>query len=384
MIGYAMLGPFRRVLRLFLSGLGLAVFLFVLPPAPRAQEPAAAADELSKHLAIRKSQAEDSRLSLEEREAIIHELAEALDRAALVSKNIEGREARWGQAIELLDGFREKNATHPRAREFQLQAAVYRWAQGQSWREVLDLNPASTRAREATVRALDDAIARLRAIVATDQEKALGENIRFRLARALADRADLEAAGSATRRALEADALEVLAQPLTEPGLQGFAGLLKGDLLRRSGHPAQAIDQIDAAARSIPTPPEREILSVRVAALIDQGKFTEAAAVVCGSHLEEPAKEHELVLVKLAQRASLPPGADRLKVEQELFDLVKSAGSRISSDSRLARLALARSGIDRDLDPRNAPEAWDIWAESYEIFGDAAKAAGLELRAAAR
>ena len=139
-----------------------------------------------------------------------------------------------------------------------------------------------------------------------------------------------------------------------------------------------------AAARSVPAPPEREILSVQVPALIDQGKFTEATALVRGSHLEEPAKEHELVLLKLAQRASLPRGGDRLKIEQELLDLVKSARSRTSTDSRLARLALARSGIEGDLDPRNAPEAWDIVAESYEMSGDAAKAGGLELRAAAR
>ena len=378
-----MIEPLRRAVHGSLPGLGLVALLFVLPPALCAQEPAAA-DELSLHLATCKSQAEDPRLSIDEREAIIQELAETLNRAALASRDIEGREARWGQAVALLDGFRDQNAGRPRAREFQLQAAVYRWAQGQSWREVLDLNPDSRRAREEAVRALDDAIARLRSIGATDQEKALAENIRFRLARALADRADLESTGSAARRSLEADALTVLGQPVNEPGLRGFAGLLKGDLLRRGGHPAQATDQIDAAARSIPAPPEREVLSVQVPALIDQGKFAEAAALIRGSHLEEPAKEHELVLVKLAHRVSLPPGGDRLKIEQELLELVKSAGSRTSSDSRLARLALARSGIEGDLDPRNAAEAWDILAESYEISGDPAKAGQLELRAVAR
>ena len=174
--------------------LALTVVLLVLPPALCAQEPDGA-DELSVHLTTRKSQAEDSRLPIDEREAIIQELAETLNRAAIASKGIEGREARWGQAIALLDGFRDKNAGCPRAREFQLQAAVYRWAQGQSWREVLDLNPDSSRAREEAVRALDDAIARLRTIGVVDEEKALAENIRFRLARAMADRADLEAAG---------------------------------------------------------------------------------------------------------------------------------------------------------------------------------------------
>jgi hypothetical protein len=378
-----MIERLRCPLRCCLPGLVLAVFLFALPPALGAQEPAPA-DELSGHLATRKSQAEDPGLSIDEREAIIQELAELLNRAAMGSKTVEQREARWGQAMALLDEFRDKNVGHPRAREFQLQAAVYRWAQGQGWQEILDLNPSSSRAREHAVWALDDAIARLRAIKATEQENALVENIRFRLARALADRADLDPADSTTRRSLQADALSVLGEPISEPGLRGFADLLKGDLLRRSGHTAQAIALVDEAAGSNPAPPEREVLSVRIPALIDQGRFADAADLIRSSHLEEPAKEHELVRVKLAQRASLPPAADRLKIEQELLGLVKSAGLRTSSDSRLARLALARSGIEGDLDPRNAPEAWDILAGSYEMVGDAAKAGRLELRAAAR
>jgi hypothetical protein len=177
-----------------------------------------ASDELAQLLATLKRKAEDVTLAIGQREAIVQEMASALDRAAQRSSDPDQKQARWSQAIDLLDAFRDQNKGHPRNREFQLQASVFRWAQGQSWGEFSTLNPGDSRSAERANAALDDAITRLRAISQEGIENVLGDNIRFRLAQALADRAEREPADSPRRQSEEADALELLRQPVSEPG----------------------------------------------------------------------------------------------------------------------------------------------------------------------
>ena len=72
-------------------------------------------------------------------------------------------------------------------------------------------NPAESRPRQQAVATLDDAVTRLRAISAGEAGDILGDNLRFRLARALADRAELEPGDTAPRRAQLAEALDCLA-----------------------------------------------------------------------------------------------------------------------------------------------------------------------------
>ena len=126
------------------SLLGL-LLLVTATPLP-AQEPTAA-DELARHLANIKLQVEDISLPIGQREALALGMAGTLDRAAQAAPGAEPRQAQWNQAIEILDTFNSQNPGHPRTREFQLQAGVYRWASGRSWSEVCDLNPADVRAR---------------------------------------------------------------------------------------------------------------------------------------------------------------------------------------------------------------------------------------------
>jgi len=351
-------------------------------PSLRAQEPAPG-DELAQHLATLKAQVEDTSLAVGQREALVQEMAGTLDRAARGAVAAGQRQERWAQAVGLLDEFNSQNPGHPRTREFQLQAAVYRWAQGQGWREAGELNPGDSRAlREAAAAALDDAIARLRAISAEDVEKVLAENVRFRLARALADRAGLEPMSSPIRRAREADALALMQEPMTEAGLRGFSGLLKAGLLLRGSRLDEAAAELDAVSRTDPPPPEREILDVRIPVLISQKKFKEAEAAITASHLDLPGKDLELVDVRLAELTRPAPGTDRFAVEQDLFRLIKALRQGNTNEARLGLLALARSGIDPD--PRNPAEIWDILAEAHEVQGDAVKAGALELRAARR
>ena len=164
------------------------------------------------------------------------------------------------------------------------------------------------------VAALDDAIVRLCAVSAAEAEKVLADNVRFRLARALADRADLEPDHSATRRSQESDALELLKPPATEPGLKGFVGLLKADLLRRANRFDEAAAELAAAVKTDPPPPENEVLEVRLPLLVGQKKHAEAVAAIMGSHQGDAAKDLEMVRLKLYELASPTTGSDRFSV----------------------------------------------------------------------
>ncbi|MGC8639399.1 MAG: hypothetical protein ACP5XB_05920, partial [Isosphaeraceae bacterium] len=306
----------------------------------------------------------------------------ALDQAAQHSQDADVKQARWSRAIDLLDVFNRENTGHPRSREFQLQAGVFRWAQGQSWGELKQLNPGDAKSIERAKSALDDAIARLKAISLEGVENVLADNVRFRLARALADRAELEPASSDLRQAQEKSALELLQQPVTEPGLQGFTGLLRAELLRRTGRPAEAAVILDAAAKTTPPPPEVETLDVRLKILASERKYTEAVQAINTSHLAEPAKKLELVRLRLNELAALPAGVDRFSVEKELFELLRDMLKEKTGQTRLALVALGARAIDPA--PRHEPYVWDILAEAKELYGDVQGAAAMEERAAKR
>lgn len=339
-------------------------------------------DELAQHLANMKRQVEDTSLPISQRESLLLGMAGALDRAALAAPGADRRQGFWNQAVEVLDTFNAQNPGHPRAREFQLQAAVYRWASGRSWREVGAMNPADGHARDQAIAALDDAITRLRAIATGDAGDVLGDNLRFRLARALVDRTDLEPADSPSRRTRESEALELLKAPMGEPALKGFAGLLKADLLRRAGQLDEAKGEADAASKSQPPPPEREVLDVLIPILTAQKKHAEALAAVKSSHLDEPARQLASVLVRMNETAGAAAGPEKAAAEREFFRELQALLARKGTEGRLALLKLARSGIEPD--PANEPEVWDIMAEAFDLRGDPEKAAALEERAAER
>jgi tetratricopeptide (TPR) repeat protein len=326
--------------------------------------------------------ADDTLLPIGQREEAILEMVGPLDRAAQAVTGTEQKEAQWTKAIELLDAFNVQNPGHPRTREFQLQAGVYRWAQGQSGRDLCDLNPTDLRARQRVVAALDDAITRLRAVQIQDADKVLVDNLRFRLARALADRASLEPSESVARRAQELEALELLKTPPSEPGLKGFVGLLKADLLQRDGKFDEASSEIDAAMRSNPPPSEQEVLGVRIPVLARQKKHEEAEALIKGSHLSDAAKDLEMLRLRLSELETREGGAKRFSDEQEVFRLMDSMRQRKSNETRLAMATLSRSGLEPD--PRHEPQVWDTLAEASEVLGDAGRAAALEERAARR
>ena len=208
-------------------------------------------DELARHLTTIRSQIENVTIGLGRREELALEMSATLDRAGQSSSDASVRRHRWSEAIELLDWFLKENPDPPRERQVRFQAAVLRWAQGRSWIETgLLLGPDDQKPRQEAVAALDNAIERFRSLAGGGNNPALVENLRFRLAEALADRADLEPGGTPARLTRESEALDLLDKTPAETGLTGFWHLLKADLLRR-------LESRPRPSKKSPSPPKR-------------------------------------------------------------------------------------------------------------------------------
>jgi hypothetical protein len=346
-----------------------------MAPSGRAaliQDPAADA-ELEQYLTTRREQVSSKFLDLSRREDLVLEMGSTLDRAAQAATSAEKRRERWQQAIALLDGFLEENTEPPRAREMRFQAGVFRWAQAQSWIQAGELAPGDPGPRKQAVTALDDAIVRFRSIGGGGDNASLADNVRFRLAEALADRASLEPVDSAGRRARESEALDLLEHPPDESALAGFWFLLKADLLRRQGKPAEAETQLEAALKANPAPPEREVAEVRMPLFLEGNKYAEAIAFLQAAHLDAPAKELWTVRTRLAQLAVLPKGADRIAAETDLFRAVNDLQKGSSPELRQALLELAGSELQPDTG--HPPAVWDSLAAAYGAAGKPAVAA---------
>jgi len=367
--------PLRSILRnLLLPAAAAAAIASAMAQAPNP------IDELSRHLEGMKRQLEDPSVGVAQREILAIETAGTLDRAAQAETHIGAKQARWDEAVRLLDEFREKNRDQTRTKEFKLQAAVYRWAQARAWHDRHASAPADDAARAREVAALDDAIARLRSIV-SDEDGVLPDNIRFRLAWALADRAELEAPGAPTRLARDEQALKLLEKSPGEPRLAGYHKLLKAELLRRSGKFADAAVLITEASKLNPPPPESEVLDVSVRVLTNARKFVEARSVVTASKLAPGAKALDLVRIALAE-ARAAGGGDRSTAIKELMDQVRALRVLKAPETRIALAEWAASGVvPGDESP---PEAWDALAEGAVIRDDHVKAAEYEEKAAER
>ena len=223
-------------------------------------------------------------------------------------------------------GFSTRTLSRRAAREMRFQAGVYRWAQAQSWIQAGIASPGNPQPPRQAVAALDDAITRFRSVGATSDKKALADNLRFRLAEALADRASLDPAGDPARLTRETEAIDLLAQPPAEIGLTGFWFLLKADLLRRQGKPALAEAALQAAVTAKPPPPQSEITEVRLPLFLEAKKFPEAIEFLKTAHLDPPVQALWTIRTRLAQLAGLPAGIDRTAAENDLFAPRASSG----------------------------------------------------------
>jgi hypothetical protein len=338
--------------------------------------------ELSRHLTVVRTQIADLSIDPVRREQLVFDMAATLDRAAQAVTDPEKRRQRWALAIDLIDRFSRENADLPLARQLRFQAAVFRWAQAQTWFHASQAEPAETRFRDRAVALLDDAIERLRSVSTIGDRTTLGENQRFRLAQALADRAELEPAGSDDRRTREAEARKLLQTPATEVGLAGYWHLLQADLARRAGEMELAFKELDAAARAKPAPPERDRFDVEIPLRISRDQFGEALRAVDQSHLDAAMKGLWKVRIHLAQLAGAAQGVDRARIVSDLFREIAGLRKGRPPELRIALLALARAGIEPGTE--QSPEAWDAMAEAYQAAGSPEQAGRAALRAADR
>ncbi len=353
----------------------------VIVAAAVGQEPLNDA-ELSRHLTVVRTQIADVTVDPVRREQLALDMAATLDRAAYSVADGEVRRQRWALAIDLLDRFNQEHTGLPQARQLRFQAAVYRLAQGQSWLDASRFEPGDPRLRERGIALLDDSIERLRGVSVVGDRTSLGENLRYRLAEALADRAELEPDESPDRRERETEALDLLKEPATEVGLTGYWHLLRADLSRRLGKPQESEKELDAAAKAKPAPPERALFEVRVPLRVGQKQFAEAIQAVDASHLDPPLKGLWKVQIDLAQLAGPTKEADRSRIESDLFREVQTLRAGNSPYSKLAVLELGRGGIEPG--EGQPAEAWDAMADAYEFAGKTAQAGNAATRAADR
>ncbi len=339
-------------------------------------------DELARHLTTIRSQIENVTIDLARREELALEMAGTLDRAAQSATDATMRRRRWSQAIDLLDWFLKENPDPPRQRQVRFQAGVLRWAQGRSWDETAAAGPQDHKPRDEAIAAFDNAIERFRSVAGGGNNPTLADNLRFRLAEALADRADLEPKEAAGRRSRESEALDLLDNAPAESELVGFWHLLKADLLRRLGKPTEAEREIAAAVTSTPAPPAREVIEVKVPLLIELKRYDDAAKSLAPLPLEKPVKALWMVRICLARLGGLSAGGARFPIESELFGWIKELRAQQTLERRAALLDLAASSLVPDAN--QPPDVWESLADAYGIAGEPAKAGAAMVRAAER
>ncbi len=267
---------------------------------------------------------------------------------------------------------------------FGLQSAVYSWAKGQSRARQATVEPGDHAARTLALTDFDLAITRLAALLAetTDPADPLADNLRFRLARALADRVALDPS-RATANQERRQALASLGdRPFAEASVRGFVELLRAELLAGLDRFDEAQQAWDASATATPPPPISERLTILVPIAAARGRVTEAAEAIEKSGLDEAERSYLMIKLRLAERSHMEPGPDRARVEANAFRRVGVLRKENKAEARAALIDLARA-IDEPA-PGLDPEAWDLLSEGAQVLGQNDRAARLLLVAAAK
>jgi len=351
-------------LRRIATFLGLALLL-LMPRPGRADSP-----DL---VELRAALANDS-ISVDERARRALEGAATIDRATQRLTQASERRALWSQVVGLMDEFLEKHPDVEIAPTLRFQAAVYRWAEGRSFADQAELSPADPRLRPGGMAALDDAIRRFRAIVIKpgDPSKVLAQNIRFRLAQAIADRSRVGTEPDPARLAMDREALAILDSSLKLPPLLPYVSLLRSELANRLGLFGQAQIEVELAEKLDPPPPMEALIEARIVALCGRTQYEEARKAIQAAKLGESFKQMLLLRVTLARRRDKPPGKERKEIDQEAFRLAEPFRGSKTVEGRRALMDLARTIDEPAADA--LPEIWDLLAEGYLRLGDAARA----------
>jgi hypothetical protein len=354
----------------------------------RAQAPAPApprGDELRAHLEALSKQRDDVTLDLGVRERIALEMATTLDRAAATATTANQRRALWSEAAELLDQFSEKNPAHPSERTFRVQASVYLWARARDRLRAAELDPTDQADRAAGVTDLKECLGRLKPIatVVFNGDDVLAQNVRFRLAQVLADRAEFDATEDAkTREGWNAEALAALERPVSEPSLQGFALALRAELLGRLKRYDEALATADRLATARPAPPESDRVEIRATILAGKRDFAAAFKTVDASSLAPAEKVLFRARLRLAEYRDTTAGPGREASETALYRELKALRSSGRPETTAALAEVAK--IVREPTKDSEPVAWDLLADGAAAVGAFPRAGELERLAAAR
>ncbi|QDV34291.1 tetratricopeptide repeat protein [Tautonia plasticadhaerens] len=316
----------------------------------------------------------EASIDREERARDALDAADRLDAAAQAEPEAGRRASRWDAAVDLLDALLMVDPGNPIADAVDLQAAVYRWAEGRTWIAQLERSPADPEARARAIEALDDAIARLRRLWTQTRGRPEGDltaqNIRFRFAQALADRGDLE---DDPGRALDArqQALGRLKDLPLDPPLAGHATLLRARLLVELGELGEAEEAL-RQAEDMPGPGEAERLDVQLDLLLARKQFEEAIVAIERSGLDRPSKDVRAVRVRARQWIDLFPGRERSAVEEDAITRVRRLRDADRPEASPALARLAASIVEPD--DADDPGLWELLAEGHLARGDVGQA----------
>jgi tetratricopeptide (TPR) repeat protein len=325
--------------------------------------------------ALRAALADDA-VPLDERARRALEGAASLDQAAQRTTQASERRARWSQAVGLLDGFVEAHPDVDLAPLIRFQAAVYQWAEGRSFAEQAELAPSDPKTRPEAYRTLDDSIRRFREIkIKSDPTDVLAQNVRFRLAQAIADFARLDPENSSRRQGLEREALGMLDGSPATPALRPFVRLLRGELANRLGLFGQAQIEVEQAEKLDPAPPPEALLEAKVVALSGRTQYDEARKAIESAKVGEPLKRLLNLRIALTRRRERPPGRERRESDDEAFRIAEPFRGATNPEGRRALMELART-IDEP-GPDSPPDWWDLLAEGHLRIGDPVRAGRL-------
>lgn len=310
--------------------------------------------------------------------------ASELDQAAQRSGSATERRAQWNSAIQLLDEFVSRNPEIESAPLIRFQAGVYRWAEGRRSSEQAEFSPSDTRTRANAIESLDDAVKRLREVKINPAEKAeiFAQNVRFRLAQAIADRAKLDPDESERRQAWEREALGLLDESLSAPGLRSFALLLRCELSNRLRLFGQAQMEIEQAEKLSPGPPAASLLDARVTALIGRRQFEDARKSIEAAKVADSLKNLLRMRILLARRQEKSPGAGRREIDDEAFRVAEKLRGSNQPEGRRALMELARA-IDEPGE-KASPDWWDLLSEGHLRLGDEVRAGRIVAKGADR
>ena len=325
---------------------------------------------------------DDPTLTPEARANRALEAANALDEEAQRSTNLAESRAKWRDAAKLLDDCTAKNPAVDLAPSLRFQAAVYLWASQRAVLDQVDLLAPSSPARVATAQALDDVIDRLKAVPTPPKDPGdpFAQNVRFRLAQALADRARLRPELELARFDTEKEAAALLDRSIDSPRLKVFARLLHAELANRLGQHGPAQIEAEEAEKFDPRPPAAAVAEIKVNALAGRGQFGEAKDLIDRSPISADQKTLWKLRVERARRKITPPPADRAAIEGGMFGLADSFRDARTPEARRGLMELARA-ID---EPRSdsPPGWWDLLAEGYLLLQEPERAGRLASKGA--